>query len=163
MSLNDRLEECARWCSAQPSGLVTLPADAVAAALWEASDDPGRLPWELIEWVRDPDHRANYRWSQACWDAAVPADKWDEYIRYDDPIRPQPTHDDCDGCGCPCHGRSASSADHRAGALQAIAAIRAEHPEHAHNCRTHWTIPRHCTCLLDTLDEIAADYQEVDR
>lgn len=108
MSYNDRLSEAARWVGAQPSGLVTLPAAAVAAALWEAAEDPRHWPWELTDWVRDPEHRANSRWSQSCWDAAVPADKWDEYIRYDDPIRPQPSHDDCDGCGCPCHEGGAS-------------------------------------------------------
>ena len=31
------------------------------------------------------------------------------------------------------------------------------------NFRSRLTIPRHCTCLLATLDEVAADYQEVDR
>ena len=110
MSYNDRLSEAARWVSAQPSGFVTLPAAAVAAALWEASDNPGHWPWKLTDWVRDPDHRASEtRWSQACWDAAVPADKWDEYIRYDDPIRPQPTHGNCGrACDCPCHEGGAS-------------------------------------------------------
>ena len=105
MSLNDRMEEASRWCRAQPSGTVTLPAAAVADALWEAARDPGHWPWELVEWVRDPEHRASdCAWSQACWEAAVPGCDWTEYVRYDDdPLRLQTVHGSCDGCSCPCH------------------------------------------------------------
>lgn len=65
----------------------------------------GHWPWELVEWVRDPEHRASdCAWSQACWEAAVPGCDWTEYVRYDDdPLRLQTVHGACDGCSCPCH------------------------------------------------------------
>lgn len=165
MSYNDRLAECARWVSAQPSGLVTLPAKDVAQALWEAADDC-RWPWPLTAWVRDTArHASPSTWSQTCWDAAAPTDEWVEHIRYDDdPLRIQPPHEDCDqtDCACPCHpwSRPARSIDHRIGAMEAIAAIRAERPNHEDGCRRTRPLGLGCTCLIGILDAVAADYQE---
>lgn len=53
MSLNDRMEEASRWCRAQPSGTVTLPAAAVADALWEAAV-PGCDWTEYVRYDDDP-------------------------------------------------------------------------------------------------------------
>lgn len=167
MSLNDRYEESARWVASQPSGLVTLPAKDVAQALWEAADDC-RWPWPLTAWVRDTArHASPSDWSETCWDAAVP--DWADHTRYDDDdeVREQPTHGDCDGiaCACPCgHGvRKARSPEHRIGALEAIAAIRAERPGHEDGCRRTRPLGLGCTCLIGILDAVAADYRDVDQ
>ena len=104
MSYNDRLREAAVWVAAHPGETITLtlPKADLAEALWDAGDDC-RWPYALGGWARDL-ARKTRGMSDACYMAAVPAGWW-EYYR-DNGSEPKPTHADCVGCTCPCHGEA---------------------------------------------------------
>ena len=71
MSYNDRIREAARWIASQPGDTWPVPRQALADWLEDAASDPGRVPWQLTEWVRET-ARNERRLSAECWDALDP-------------------------------------------------------------------------------------------